>query len=225
MRESRLIVALDPERGVSLEPLLPIVSAVCSEVYGLKIGLPFMVLYGIQGLRSLRRACRARVIADFKLADVAHVMVRSVEPIAEFVDAVIAHAFVGRAGALDELKAFLDSKGIDLALVVSMSHPGSSEIIDENIEKTLAVAEALKPWGLVAPATRPAMIRVARSRLPAARILSPGIGAQGARPGDALRAGADYEIVGRSIWGSRDPLEAVRFINLEHERALRGELE
>ncbi|MEM4743157.1 MAG: orotidine 5'-phosphate decarboxylase, partial [Pyrobaculum sp.] len=36
------------------------------------------------------------------------------------------------------------------------------------------------------------------------RIISPGIGAQGGAPGDALKAGADFEIVGRYLLESPD---------------------
>lgn len=222
MSESRLIVALDPKEKTSLGSLLSVISPLCEEVYGLKIGLPFLILYGIQGLSLVRNRCKARLIADLKLADVAHVMIRSTEPIADLVDVVIAHSFVGARGALEELKSFLDSKGIDLALVISMSHPGSEEVIDESFDKIVRVAERVQPWGAVAPATRPHMIKLVRSRLPKVKILSPGIGFQGAKPGDALRAGSDYEIVGRLVWESANPLEVVKLINLEHKKALGG---
>ncbi|MEM0002219.1 MAG: hypothetical protein QW211_04935 [Desulfurococcaceae archaeon] len=52
----------------------------------------------------------------------------------------------------------------------------------------------------MAPATRPEVIKYIRSKLGTnVKILSPGVGAQGASPGDALCAGADYEIIGRAI--------------------------
>ncbi|MEM1904139.1 MAG: orotidine 5'-phosphate decarboxylase / HUMPS family protein [Acidilobaceae archaeon] len=220
MSGSRLIVALDPKEKTSLGSFLSVIPRLCEEVYGLKIGLPFLVLYGIHGLSLVRNRCKARLIADFKLADVAHVMIRSIEPIAELVDVVIAHSFVGARGALQELKEFLDARGIDLALVISMSHLGSEEVIDESFGRIVSVAERLRPWGAVAPATRPHMIKLVKSRLSAVKILSPGVGLQGARPGDALKAGSDYEIVGRLIWESADPLETVRLINLEHKKVL-----
>ena len=36
-------------------------------------------------------------------------------------------------------------------------------------------------------------------------IIPPGVGAQGGSAGDAIRAGADYVIAGRSIYQSDDP--------------------
>ncbi|MCL4341604.1 MAG: orotidine 5'-phosphate decarboxylase, partial [Candidatus Thermoplasmatota archaeon] len=44
-------------------------------------------------------------------------------------------------------------------------------------------------------------------------IVSPGIGAQGGNPADAIRNGSDYIIAGRSIYNSEDPLGEIRRIN------------
>jgi len=41
-------------------------------------------------------------------------------------------------------------------------------------------------------------------------ILTPGVGAQGGTAGDAINAGADYVIVGRSIYKSDDPRKAAQ---------------
>ena len=38
-------------------------------------------------------------------------------------------------------------------------------------------------------------------------IISPGVGMQGGSAGDTIRAGAEYVIVGRSIYQSDDPLD------------------
>ncbi len=43
-------------------------------------------------------------------------------------------------------------------------------------------------------------------------ILTPGIGAQGAQPGDAIKNGADYEIVGRAIYTSDNPQKSAEEI-------------
>jgi orotidine-5'-phosphate decarboxylase len=40
--------------------------------------------------------------------------------------------------------------------------------------------------------------------------LTPGIGAQGGKVRDAIKAGADYVIVGRSIYESENPREVAR---------------
>ena len=56
-------------------------------------------------------------------------------------------------------------------------------------------------------------------------IISPGIGAQGASPGDALKAGADFEIIGRMIIKAEDPVEVVSKINKIQKNVLGDKLE
>lgn len=43
-------------------------------------------------------------------------------------------------------------------------------------------------------------------------IISPGVGVQGGSVGDTIRAGADYVIVGRSIYESDDPAAGAKQI-------------
>ncbi len=196
-----------------------LVDGLCSIVDGFKLGLPLLLSMGVRSARRLRSLCsRALWVGDMKLADIGSTMKLAARSVEGLFDAIIAHSFVGRRGALDELKEYLDSTGTKLVLVVAMSHPGSIEVYDAVLDKALKVAEELRPWGVVAPATRPSIIREARRRLPWATILAPGVGVQGARPGDALCAGADYEIVGRLITRSPDPVgEARRVLGLQRE--------
>lgn len=215
-------MALDPGVGEPLSYWLNIVSRLCGGVAGFKFGLPFLLSYGVDGVRVSRGLCGGMFIVDLKLADIGDVMVSAVSRFAGYVDGVIAHGFIGFEGALRELKDYLDSVGVKLAIVVSMSHAGSLDVLDVNIDRLLWVADRVRPWGLVAPATRPHIIGYVRSRAPWAKILAPGVGVQGVRPGDALRAGADYEIIGRAITRAPDPLKALQTINLEHEKILGG---
>jgi orotidine-5'-phosphate decarboxylase len=219
--ESRAIIAIDPSPGTSLDRWVSVTSSLCDLVAGFKVGLPFMFSYGVSGLRALRGSCDRLLIADFKLADIDYVMVSALSHVIDYVDGVIAHAFIGLKGGLEELKSYLDSVGVKLILVISMSHEGSLDVIDVNVDRLLWVAGRLKPWGLVAPATRPHIISHVRGRAPWAVILAPGVGVQGARPGDGIRAGADYEIVGRLVTEASDPVEVVKWVNDEHARALR----
>jgi orotidine-5'-phosphate decarboxylase len=219
--ESRAIIAVDPSPGTSLDRWVSITSSLCDLVSGFKVGIPFMFSYGVSGLRALRSSCDRLLIADFKLADIDYVMVSALSHVIDYVDGVIAHAFIGLKGGLEGLKSYLDSAGVKLILVISMSHAGSLDVIDVNVDRLLWVAGRLKPWGLVAPATRPHVISYARGRAPWAVILAPGVGVQGARPGDGIRAGADYEIVGRLVTEASNPVEVVKWINGEHVRALK----
>ena len=203
------------------EGLEGIVESLAPMVSGFKVGLPLLISRGAETLASIRsRAGGAMVIADLKLADIGDVMVETVKAVERYVDAVIAHSFVGYSGAIEQLKAYLDSKGIKLVLVASMSHAGSGEVYDRALDYIVEVVRRADPWGVVAPATRPAVVSVLRERLGQRyRILAPGVGAQGAKPGDALCAGADYEIVGRAVMASRDPVKAAAEIIEAQKRA------
>lgn len=195
------------------------VEAGCTAGVGAKIGWPFILEYGVEGVRRARRRCSdGLLVADLKLADTSWTMGLIVSRLEGVVDKFIAHAFTGVEGGLSGLASRLGRDRV--ILVVSMSHPGAAETFDECLERVLGVAEAIDPWGVVAPATRPWVVSRVRERLPGAAILSPGVGAQGARPGDALCAGADVEIVGRRVYRSRDPHDELA--RLRREAELRG---
>ncbi len=196
------------------------VEQACRAAVAVKIGLPLLISTGGRAVEDARRMCDGMVIADLKLADIGATMKSIVDSIPR-VDAVIAHAFIGVEGALDELKSHLDDKGVDLYLLVSMSHPGSRDVIDPNLRELIDVAARIDPLGLVAPATRPKVVKAVRERFPDKVIISPGVGVQGAKPGDALCAGANYEIVGRAITRSSNPLERALETRRMQEVALR----
>ncbi|MGC9210060.1 MAG: orotidine-5'-phosphate decarboxylase [Acidilobus sp.] len=202
-----IIVAID-ETSCD-EGLLSLASSLSTTVTGFKVGVPTLISCGLGFLKSLRSAAPdSLLIADLKLADIGDVMVKTASLVKDVVDAVIAHSFVGFSGALDRLADSARAWGLKLILVASMSHEGSLEFYDKDIDRVLQLAKRLNPWGVVAPATRPEVVRRVRGELPGVKILSPGIGVQGARPGDAICSGADYEIIGRAILASRDPVRA-----------------
>ncbi len=205
-----VIIALDPPRGAdSLKWCKGIIESTADIVAGYKIGLPLLLDVGLRGLKELADAmgsCELK-IADFKLADIGFIMSEVLKRVSEVgYNAIIAHAFIGLAGGLGELSKTCSEMSMKLITVVSMSHPGSMELIDMHLENLIAISENARVWGVVAPATRPQIIRKIRKivgvRL---KILSPGIGPQGAAPKTALEAGADYEIVGRLITYSDNP--------------------
>ncbi len=189
---------------------------------GVKVGLPAVLRGGLEWASRIAGACSGLRVLDYKLADVEHVMRLTVEPFLESYNVFIAHSFVGAHGALLGLKELLDDRGAKLALVASMSHEGSMEVYDKASPWVEEVIRRVDPWGLIAPATRPSLVRRLRGRFPGKAILSPGVGAQGARPGSALCAGADYEIVGRAIMDSRDPRASAESIVEAQEVALRA---
>ena len=76
-----------------------------------------------------------------------------------------------------------------------------------------SLALECKASGVVAPATRPERLRKIRDVVGDLTIISPGVGAQGGSAADTIKAGADYVIVGRSIYDSKNPgIEAERIV-------------
>ncbi|UXD21319.1 orotidine 5'-phosphate decarboxylase [Ignicoccus pacificus DSM 13166] len=194
-----VIIALDPPPGKGWEWAFDIASKLKGKVKAFKVGWPLL----LEGNRVEELKEYGPVIADLKLADIGATMIKVVKRVEA--DAFIAHAFVGYEGALKELREELEGK--KLYLVASMSHPGSVHFIDKHWREFLLLAYLVAD-GLVAPATRTSVLREIRKYW-SKEIISPGIGAQGARPCEALRAGADYEIVGRSVTLSEDPAKTL----------------
>jgi orotidine-5'-phosphate decarboxylase len=105
-----------------------------------------------------------------------------------------------------------------------MSHPGGAEFLQPVGEAIARMASEAGAFGLVAPATRPERVKKIRKIIgDKLTIISPGVGAQGARASDVIAAGADWVIVGRSIYKAELPKEAASEIAAEIEAELRGE--
>ncbi len=225
---SRIIIALD-RIDKSLNWYKEFISNTQEYVAGYKFGLPFLIRYGMRGFREISSFINKEKlwIIDFKLADISYIMIKSVEPFIEMgFNAFIAHSFIGRNGSLKELKDYLFENNSKLILIYTMSHQGAFDVLDKSISIIEEIITDIRPWGLVAPATRPQMIKRARNFILAngieSKILSPGIGYQGAKPGIALQYGADYEIIGRLITYSSDPLSKIKEINSIHEKVARS---
>ena len=99
----------------------------------------------------------------------------------------------------------------EIYAVTEMSHPGALCFTAKHAEEMARMGVECGADGFIAPATRPDRIRAIRAVAgPDRKILSPGVGAQGGKASDAIAAGADYAIVGRSIYGAEDPRGAAQ---------------
>ena len=90
--------------------------------------------------------------------------------------------------------------------MITMSHPRGGDFF--NIEAFCSLALEVGATGVIAPATRPEDISRIRNLIGNLKIMSPGVGAQGGNSKEALKAGADFIIVGRGIYLSDNPAEA-----------------
>jgi orotidine-5'-phosphate decarboxylase len=231
-KNSRIVLALDfpfeaPEnRSKVLDKAQSVLKAVHPYICAVKINhhlvLPLGTFDGVQRLVEQIRGQGLLAIMDAKVNDIG----ATNQTIAQYYyaagfDALIANPFVGWEEGLEPLFEVSQRLNRGMILLCYMSHKGASEgygqtIIDpETGEKTLQyisfARKALKHGadGIVVGATYPEKItevkQILRGKVP---IYSPGVGAQGGAAETALRAGANYFIVGREITLAANPAKA-----------------
>ena len=228
-RGSKIVLALDfqyeaPEnRQKVLIEAQRILKAVHPYVCGVKINhhlvLPLGTFDGVQLLVEQIHSQGLIAIMDAKVNDIG----ATNQVIAEYYyaagfDALIANPFVGWDEGLKPLFEVSQRLNRGVILLCYMSHKGASEgygqtIIDsETGEKTLqyiSFAKKALKWGAdgaVVGATYPEKIRDIKQILgQKVSIYSPGVGAQGGTAETAIKAGANFLIVGREITRAGNP--------------------
>lgn len=200
-RNSRIILALDETDG---KKALEVAESVSGIVDAIKINWPLVLSVGPEMITELSKF--SEVICDFKVADIPNTVRLIVEnAVSRGASGVIVHAFTGE----DSLRAAVDAAGgADIYAVTEMSHPGGQMFTAKHAEEMARMGVECGVSGFIAPATRPERITAVRKIAGELKILSPGVGAQGGKASDAIRAGADYAIVGRAIYGAKDPKAA-----------------
>lgn len=196
--DSRLILALDETDGAKA---LKVAESVSGIVDAIKINWPLVLSEGPGMITRLSEL--SDVICDFKVADIPNTVRLIVEnAVSRGASGVIVHSFTGD----DSLRAAVEAAGgADIYAVTEMSHPGGKMFTALHAEEMARLGVECGVSGFIAPATRPERIAAVRQVIGDLKILSPGVGAQGGKASDAIRAGADYAIVGRAIYGSEDP--------------------
>ncbi len=207
-RKTGLIFALDV---TDRKEAIKISEKVAGYVDAIKIGYPLALATGMDIIGQLSKY--APIIADFKVADIPNTNRLICEQVFKAgADAVIVQGFTGHDSLEATVKLAKEQKK-DIFVVTEMSHPGALDFmqqVGEGIAKMAADADAS---GVVAPATRPQRVTEIRKIIGnKLSIISPGVGAQGGTASDVIKAGADWVIVGRSIYQSDEPELAAKKI-------------
>ncbi|UCE45622.1 MAG: orotidine-5'-phosphate decarboxylase [Methanobacteriota archaeon] len=211
-KKTRVILALDV---TSSEEAMRVVDAAKNYVDAVKTNWPLILSAGPQIITELSSV--KPVICDLKIADIPNTNRLIVEQaMKRGASAVICHGFPGE----DSVKSCVDAAGGSVFVVTEMSHPGGKQFTAAVADKLAAIAVAVGARGIVAPATRADRIADLRRTVGNLEIISPGVGVQGGKASDALRAGADYIIVGRTIYQSGNPRDAARKIAEEARSAI-----
>jgi orotidine-5'-phosphate decarboxylase len=201
--KSRLIVALDV---TDREEALTIAEKLGSTVDAIKVNYPLVLSCGLNIIGDIKKY--TKVIADFKVADIPNTSTLIChETFKAGADAIICQGFVGR----DSVQACVETAkkyGREIFVVTEMSHPGALDFLQPCALDLVDLAKEAGASGIIAPATRPERLKEIRQRAGKMKILSPGVGAQGGDARKAIEAGADFVIVGRSIYKAENPYDA-----------------
>jgi orotidine-5'-phosphate decarboxylase len=228
----RLIVALDVPSVAEAKRLI---DALGDSVGVYKIGLELLFAGGVELARELAAHGRP-VFVDAKLLDIEATVERATAAIARSGAAFLT------VHALDKktLAATVRGRGdsaLKLLGVTVLTNLGPSDLIEQGIDHPLAevvlhrarLAKEAGLDGVIASGHEAAKIR--HTVGPGFLIVTPGVRPRGTAaddqtraitPVDAIRAGADYIVVGRPITRAPDPLAAAYAIAGEIAEALAG---
>lgn len=215
----RLIVALDfPTKSKALA----LASVLSGVVATYKIGLQLYTAEGPSIVREIA-ATDAKIFLDLKLHDIPSTVAKAVTAAGELgVQMMTVHLSGGQA----MLSAAVQAKPPNLLLLgVTVLTSATSETLRETgvnggvEEQVLRLAELGQKSGIDGLITSPHEVKILRERLGAQiKLITPGIRPSWAAPddqkrfttpGEALKNGADYVVIGRPITADPDPRAAV----------------
>jgi orotidine-5'-phosphate decarboxylase len=226
----KLIVALD---FWEVEDARKLVRELGDEVSFYKVGLGLQLVGGNEFAKELI-AQGKRVFLDYKYYDIEETVQRAVAQAAELkITFLTVHGVASIMKAAVAGRGSSDMKILGVTVLTSMDAEDIKEMGFECNVEDLVIARAKKALevgvdGVVASALEAAELRKQTSNK--LMIVSPGIRPSGgarhdqkrvATPFEAIRAGADYLVLGRPIYAASDPKAAAQAIIQEMADALR----
>lgn len=229
--KDRIIVALDTD---SPDAALAFVSALAGEVGLFKVGMELFPRGGPDLVDRIREK-GAEVFLDLKFHDIPNTVAGAVKSaVAMGVKFATVHASGGKAMLAAAVAAAAGSRTTILAVTVltslddaDLASVGFALPAAKAVDRLAGLAVSAGIGGIVCSAREVAGVRAAVGEkivlvTPGVRLPGDSAGDQKrvVTPFDAVRAGADYLVVGRPITKAADPVAAARKIAQEIGRAL-----
>ena len=235
-KDPRIIVALDfPDTG----PAFDLLSQIGPEQCRVKIGKEMFTRAGPAFVEKVT-AQGFQVFLDLKYHDIPNTVAAACAAAADLgVWMLNVHAAGGRkmmTAAAERLAALPGDRPLLIAVTILTSlaqediaeigYPGTPA---QNVSRLAALAEHSGLDGVVCSPLEVDALRAERGA--GFRLVTPGVRPAGAStddqkrimtPGDAIRAGASYLVVGRPVTAAADPLASLQAINAEVREALAG---
>jgi orotidine-5'-phosphate decarboxylase len=221
-KKSPIVLALDPRSSdkqrlpeFAAKTICAVEQHICAVKMNFHIILPLSASE-ISRINKRAHSFGLQSIADIKLNDIENTNAVAVDLLTKMgFDAVIANPFIGK-NALASLVQKAHKADAGIIALVYMSHPGANEGFGLEVQGRglykvfLGRAAAAGADGIVVGATQLEILEEVAGRL--LPVYSPGVGAQGGSAEQALRSGADYLIIGRSIVEAKQPTKIAKEI-------------
>jgi len=220
-RTAQLILALDVDTLEKAERLVDLLYPI---VKIFKVGSQLFTAYGPEAVRMIQKK-GAKVFLDLKFCDIPNTVAKAVESARGLgVNMLTVHTF---GASRQMLRATVKAaKGSPLILGVTLLTSLDREILREFgirrlfTNEVIALARMAKEEGLDGVVCSPREIQYIRKMFPEEFIIvAAGIRPKGypsddqsrvATAQEAIKAGADFIVVGRPVLEARDPLKAIR---------------
>ena len=207
--KNNIIMAMDV---TNIKEAMELMDNISDYLDTVKIGYPLVLAEGLESVLKIKKEYDCKVICDFKVADIPATNQKIADVTFQAgADAIIVHGFVG----WDSVKSCLESAekvGKDIFLLTEMSHPGATNFMQPVSMNIASMGVEIGITHYVGPSTRLERLKMIREIVGKdSFIISPGVGVQGGDPRETLQF-ADAIIVGRSIYLSDDPVNALESI-------------
>lgn len=202
-RNTGLILALDTDYETAALELL---ADVCRYVDAVKVGYQLILSEGLYMVRLIKKEFpHLPIIVDLKIMDAPHIAKRMTVLAMDAGADIVSVCGICGPTVLQECVQL--TQHYQRKLLVFLEFTQLDGLIEtEQANRIASLAKEKGAWGILAPGTKSHRISELRSLVGTGLVIvSCGIGTQGPRPGTAVEAGADFEIVGREICAAPNP--------------------